>query len=141
MGERWSFKVTPLEVGGGRLCRPSTVLPGGVGHPYLGHGAHGLRITQRQLVLSAALGDAGHSSRVFPQALAFSFQQRPKRALGPVSPRPASPLLRTLPPLPTGWCDPGLCGLSWDTGERLIARSAHGDSDSVGWSKPRESAS
>lgn len=119
---------------GGRLCHPSTVPPGGAGHPCLGHGARDLRSTQRPLT---APGDAVHSSRVCPQALPSSFQQRLKRALGPVSSLPASPLLRTLLPLAKGWCGLGLCGCSWDTGERLSPRSAHGDSDSLGWSKAR----
>lgn len=106
--------------------------------PCLGRGACDLRSTQRPLT---APGDAVHSSRVCPQALPFSFQQRLKRALGPVSSLPASPLLRTLLPLAKGWCGLGLCGRSWDTGERLSPRSAHGDSDSLGWSKARSQPS
>lgn len=76
-----------------------------------------------------------------PSGPCLLFPAEAQESTGTCQPPPASPLLRTLLPLPMGWCDLGLCGLSWDTGERLIARSARGDSDSVGWSKPRESAS
>lgn len=112
MGERWPLRVTPLEVGGvgmgweGRLCHRSTVLPGGAGHPRVGRRPPGLRSTQWWLVLAAAPGDTVHSSGGFPQALPFSFQPRPKRALG------LSPLCLPLPcfelsaPLPSP-------GVSW----------------------------